>query len=45
MTNRERILALRLIEKIEKNHEYAKNIGVQVTINKTDLEILEENND
>lgn len=32
MTVRERILALRLLEKQERNPEYAKQIGIQVSI-------------
>ncbi|MBQ8815548.1 MAG: hypothetical protein IJZ85_13745 [Lachnospiraceae bacterium] len=34
MTARERMLALRLLEKQEKNPEYAKKLGVQVKVNK-----------
>lgn len=36
MTARERILAIRLLERQEKQPEYAKRIGVQVSIKKTD---------
>ena len=36
MTARERILALKLLEKQEKNPEYAQRIGIQVSIKKTD---------
>ena len=38
MTARERILALRLLEKQEKNPAYAKQIGVQVSIVKQELD-------
>ena len=34
MTVRERILALKLLEKEERNPEYAKQIGVHVSIKK-----------
>jgi len=36
MTARERILALRLLEKQEKNPEYAQRIGIQVAIKKNE---------
>lgn len=36
MTARERILAIRLLEKQEKQPEYAKRIGIQVQMKKTD---------
>ena len=32
MTVRARILAIRLLEKQERNREYAKRIGIQVSI-------------
>ena len=32
MTARERILAIRLLEKQEKNPEYAKQIGIRIDI-------------
>ena len=32
MTVRERILALKIKEKLDKNPEYAKKIGIQVNI-------------
>lgn len=32
MTVRERILAIRLLEKQERNPEYAKRIGIQVAV-------------
>lgn len=38
MTARERILAIRLLEKQEKQPEYAKRIGIQVQMKKTDLQ-------
>lgn len=34
MTVRERMLALRLLEKQEKNPEYARKLGVQVKVSK-----------
>ena len=33
MTTRERILALKLLEKQERDPEYAKRIGIQVNLN------------
>lgn len=36
MTARERILAIRLLEKQERNPEYAKQIGIQVSMAKKD---------
>ena len=36
MTARERILALRLLEKQERNPEYAKRIGIRVVMVKKD---------
>lgn len=36
MTARERILAIKLLEKQERNPEYAKRIGIQVNIEKKD---------
>ena len=42
MTARERILALRLLEKQEKQPEYAKRIGIQVQMKKTDLQNREK---
>lgn len=41
MTVRERILALRLLEKQERNPEYAKRIGIQVSIVKKDPKVKE----
>ena len=38
MTVRERILALRLLEKQERNAEYAKQIDIQVSLVSKDLE-------
>lgn len=32
MTAKERILAIKLLEKLESNPEYAKQIGVQVSM-------------
>ena len=42
MTVRERILALRLLEKQEHNPEYAKRIGIQVNVMKKDPKDLED---
>lgn len=36
MTVRERLLAIRLLEKQEKNPEYAQRIGIQVAIKKNE---------
>ena len=44
MTVRERILALRLLEKQERNPEYAKRIGIQVSMVKKDPKIMEVKN-
>ena len=44
MTARERILALRLLQKQEENPEYAKRIGIQVDLLKKDPEIKEDKN-
>lgn len=44
MTARERILALKLLEKQEKNPEYAKQIGIQVSMVKKDLKTMEDKN-
>ncbi len=38
MTAKERILAIKLLEKLESNPEYAKRIGVQVKIAEKKLE-------
>ena len=42
MTARERILAIRLLEKQEKQPEYAKRIGMRVQMKKTDLQNKEK---
>ena len=44
MTARERILALRLLEKQEQSPEYAKRIGIQVQILKKDPKKMEDKN-
>lgn len=44
MTVRERILAIKLLEKQEKNPEYAKQIGIQVSMVKKDLKTMEDKN-
>ena len=36
MTARERILAIKLLEKQERNPEYARRIGIQVSMEKKD---------
>ena len=35
MTARERILAIKLLEKQERNPEYVRRIGIQVSMEKT----------
>ncbi len=45
MTARERILAIRLLEKQEQAPEYAQRIGVQVSMVHTDPVSMEEDND
>ena len=44
MTARERILALRLLQKQERLPEYAKRIGIQVQILKKDPKKMEDKN-
>ena len=44
MTARERILAINLLEKQEKNPEYARQIGIQVSMVKKDLKTMEDKN-
>lgn len=44
MTTRERILAIKLLEKQERNPEYAKQIGIQVRMVKKDLKTMEDKN-
>ena len=44
MTTRERILALRLLEKQERNPEYARRIGIQVSMEKKNPKISEDKN-
>ena len=44
MTPRERILALRLLEKQEHNPEYAARIGIQVCMVEKDPKATEEKN-
>ena len=43
-TTRERILAIKLLEKQERNPEYAKQIGIQVSMVKKDLKVTEGKN-
>lgn len=45
MSVRERILAIRLLEKQEKQPEYTKQIGVQVSMTNFRTERIEEKND
>ena len=42
MTARERILTLKLLEKQERNPEYARRIGIQVKLLNKDPKNLEE---
>lgn len=44
MTARERILAIRLLEKQECNPEYARRIGIQVCMVKKDPKVKEDRN-
>ena len=44
MTARERILAIKLLEKQERDPEYANRIGIQVSIVKKDTKIMEVKN-
>ncbi len=44
MTARERILAIRLLEKQERNPEHAKRIGIQVRMVKKDPKKMEDKN-
>ena len=44
MTARERILAIRLLEKQEKNPDYANRIGIQVDMAKKDPKVMEDKN-
>ena len=44
MTARERILALKLLEKQERNPEYAAGIGIQVKMVTKDFRKMEEKN-
>lgn len=44
MTTRERILAIKLLEKQERNPEYAKQIGIQVSMVKKALKTMEDKN-
>ena len=44
MTVRGRILAIKLLEKQERNLEYTRQIGIQVSIIKKDLKITEVKN-
>ena len=41
MTAKERILAIKLLEKQERNPEYANRIGIQVSMVKKDPKIME----
>lgn len=44
MTARERILAIRLLEKQEHNPEYVNRIGIQVCMVKKDPKVKEKRN-
>ena len=44
MTTRERILAIKLLEKQERNPEYANRIGIQVIMVKKDPKTTEGKN-
>lgn len=44
MTVRERILAIKLLEKQERSPEYAKRIGIQVSMVKKDPKTTEGKN-
>lgn len=44
MSTKERILALRLLEKQKRNPEYAERIGVQVRMIKKNPKVKEERN-
>ena len=44
MTVKERILALKLLEKQERNPEYIKQLGIQACMEKKDLNVQEERN-
>ena len=44
MTARERILALRLLEKQEQNPDYARRIGIQVNILEKGPKNMEDRN-
>ena len=43
MTARERILAIKLLEKLERNPEYANKIGIHVSIETRDPQTEERN--
>ncbi len=45
MTTRERILAIRLLEKQEENPEYAQRIGIWVSMVNKDPASMEDKND
>ena len=44
MTARERILTIKLLEKQERNPEYARRIGIQVCMVKKDPKKMEDKN-
>lgn len=44
MTARERILAIKLLEKQERYPEYARRIGIQVSMEKKDPKVKEDRN-
>ena len=44
MTARERILAIKILKKQDRNPEYARRIGIQVSMVKKDAKIMEVKN-
>ena len=44
MTVKERILAIKLLEKQERRPEYAQRIGIQVKITKKNPKVMENKN-
>ena len=44
MTARERILAIKLLKKQERNPDYAKRIGIQVSMVHKDPKAMEDKN-
>jgi hypothetical protein len=44
MTVRERILAIKLLEKQDRNPKYANRIGIQVSMVKKESKVMEDKN-